>query len=81
MVRIGLHDTAACECGHQTEDDVHFFMSCERYERLRMDITTQIPIEAWNMATIYHGSKRYDSSLNNTISLTVQSFIKASGRF
>ena len=76
-----MNDTAACECGHTPEDPSHYFLNCERYDRQRRDVVGRIPLEAWNLKTILHGSERYDHSLNKEISMTVQAYITSSARF
>ena len=79
--RISLIDSPACDCGHPCEDDIHYFMECPRYNQARKDITCVIPLEAWNINTIYRGSPRYDIKLNETICITVQRFITSTARF
>ena len=76
-----MSDSARCECGHLPEDASHYFLSCQRYDRLRREVVNNIPLEAWNLPTILHGSKRYSPTLNEKICLTVQTFINASARF
>ena len=58
-----MSETANCECGHSPENLTHFFLSCQRYNRLRGDIVQHIPLEAWNLTTILHGSSRYNQHI------------------
>ena len=76
-----MSESTACECGHIPEDPAHYFLTCQRYHRHRSDIVKCIPFEAWNLATILHGSNRYDHSLNREICLTVQAYITSTARF
>ena len=74
-------ESPRCECGHSPEDPHHYLLMCHRYDRLRSDVVKSIPFEAWNLPTLLHGSNRYNQSLNQKISLTVQKFITTSARF
>ena len=39
-------------------------MQCSRYDRLRINLTREIPLECFNVDTIFNGSKRCSSELN-----------------
>ena len=56
-------------------------MQCSRYDRLRSDLTPEIPHECFNVDTIFNGSKRFSSELNLIIQQVAQQFITSSGRF
>ena len=81
LCRIGLAESPMCECGREDETVVHFLLVCPRYDRLRREITSKIPLEAWNLRTILYGSDRYSQELNLQIAKTVQLFITATARF
>ena len=71
-----LSDTINCP-----ETPHHFFIMCKLYKRLRCDITPEIPLESFNLETIFHGSPRYDSNLNHQVQIADQKDLLGSGRF
>ena len=42
LVAHGLGESRACECGHHTEDTIHYFFNCPRYAALRPELLASL---------------------------------------
>ena len=76
-----MSDTSSCECGEENESDSHYFLNCVLYNNCREQVVSKIPLECWNLETIYHGSDRYENDLNLLIAKTAQEYVTDTKRF
>ena len=76
-----MSDTSSCECGEENESDSHYFLNCVLYNNCREEVVSKIPLECWNLETIYHGSDRYENDLNLLIAKTAQEYVTDTKRF
>ena len=59
----------------------HFFIDCPMYNELRTSIINTIPLECWDLDTIFYGNNRYATELNTTIQQHKDSLLKQAGFF
>ena len=57
-----LSDTNMCPyCNTAAENIVHYYIQCLHYDVIRARLVETIPIEAWKVNTILHGSPRFNN--------------------
>lgn len=82
LLKNHLSDNEHCNCGYEREDAEHFFLVCNLYHdaRLKLFRTTR-KFHPLNCQTLLSGSNRLDDADNHMLMLSVQTYIKDTGRF
>ena len=75
-------DSSACQCGCSDENAFHFFIDCELYIELRLDLFNAIAAYTTvNIETILNGNSSLTLAQNHAIFDAVHNFITNSKRF
>ena len=73
-------DRPLCECG-AIEDTKHFFLECNRYRNLRVELNNTVSLTCPQTLNILHVSFESQDSANKKIFVAVDDFIVKSKRF
>ena len=80
---IHVVDSPACPCGHERENNKHYFMDCPLYDTARQTLFNslqQIGFEC-TLVNLLYGSAAYSVNKNSQAFNLIQEFIENSGRF
>ena len=80
MFQRHLSDNRSCACGCDREDAAHFLLQCPLFTRVRA-ATIMISHSHHTVQDLLNGNPTLTVSDNEILFMTVQSFIKQSGRF
>ena len=76
-----LNDTQ-CQCGHEYEDELHYFFTCPLYQVQRAVLHEKIlQFAPFNLYTVLHGNPNASLDVNETIVSAVHDYLDSSLRF
>ena len=76
-----LTENQSCTCNADIEDTKHYLLQCPIYKKERETTIHILPYLAQNCETLLFGNVTFSIHFNSYIFLTVQEFIKTTGRF
>ena len=80
--KVGLRESGNCDCGDGSEDTLHYFFLCRKFNSIRIDLhESVIRLAPFTLKTILMGSDECSKSENEKIFRAVFTFIEKSGRF
>lgn len=82
MKMMHTTDNADCQCGHENEDCLHYFLTCPLYRRARVKLKLSVvKLTDWKINTLLFGDEKLTPEQNIKTVQAVFSFMKDSGRF
>ena len=82
LYHIKVIDSPQCTCGYESEDTVHFFISCPLYNGPRTALLNTITnLTPFTLKTVLYGNKDLSFEDNKTIYLATLNFVRATKRF
>ena len=80
--RLHVIDSQTCSCGYRKEDAYHFFISCTKYNEIRLDLFSSISVYSHiSIPVILFGNAKLEISKNKFIFDAVHLFLIRSKRF
>ena len=71
-----------CQCGHEYEDEIHYFFTCQLYQMQRAVLHEKILTHApFTLFTLLHGNPNASIETNETIVSAVHEYIDSTSRF
>ena len=79
---LHVSDDPTCACGAEVEDAEHFFLYCQNYIDLRLQLFNSISVYCdVTLDTIFHGNPELDSTFNKQIFDAVHHYIVSTNQF
>ena len=74
-------DSPTCSCGHNKEDEEHYFFTCQNYTNIRHTFNNLDNQTVLSLKTFLHGDRGISRRQNNLLIDTVTDYIKQTKRF
>ncbi|XP_070179104.1 uncharacterized protein [Littorina saxatilis] len=76
-----LKDCSQCECGYPSETAEHYLLHCPLYRDIRLLSIDNLTNDYKYIEILLKGIPQYSRNVNQTIFITVQDYIRQTGRF
>ena len=70
-----------CECDNHDESTYHYFMQCNLYDAIRINVCENLAPNHWNIDNILYGNINLTNDENCNIQQATLSYVQQTGRF